>query len=87
MPNPNPYSAASDRLAARLSEAEEKAKKAKGVPFGMTKVTADVEAQAFEHMNREEKAKFMAQHANRDDPSGLAYTMKVIQRGQKNGNA
>ncbi len=86
MPELDAFSRASQRLADRMSAAAEDAKKAKGVPFGMQKVTADVEAQAFMQMSREEKAKFMAQHMSRDDPKGVAYTMRVIQRGQKHGN-
>lgn len=83
MPEQNPYSAAAKRLADRLGESEEKVRKVKGIPFGMEKVSADVEARAFEMMNREKRAKFMADHARRDDPQGLAYTMKVLQRGRK----
>ena len=84
MPELDAFTRASQRLADRMSAAAEEAKKAKGVvPFGMHKVSADVEAQAFTQMGREEKAKFMAQHTSRDDPKGLAYTMRVIQRGQE----
>ena len=83
MPELDAYSRASQRLADRMSTAAEEAKKAKGVPFGYEKVSADVEARAFMQMSREEKAKFMAQHISRDDPKGVAYTMRVIQRGQE----
>ena len=83
MPELDAFARASQRLADRMSAAAEGAKKAKGVPFGYEKVSADVESQAFMQMNREEKTKFMAQHTSKDDPQGVAYTMRVIQRGQK----
>ena len=83
MPDMDAFSRASQRLADRMAAAAEEAKKAKGVPFGYEKVSADVEAQVFMRMSREEMEKFMAQHISRDDPKGLAYTMKVIKRGQK----
>ena len=83
MPDMNVFTRASQRLADKMAQAQEEAKKSKGIPFGMERVSADVEAQAFMQMNREEKDKFMASHTTRDDPKGVAYVMKVIQRGQK----
>ena len=84
MPELDAFTRASQRLADRMSAAAEEAKKAKGVPFGMEKVTADVEARAFAAMNREGKAKFLQQHSTEKDPKGLEYAMKVLQREKKN---
>ncbi len=84
MPDKNIFTAASERLAERMAAIEKDTAKSKVVPFGMQPVSADVEAKAFAGMNREGKAKFMEQHATKDDPKGIEYTMKVVQRGQKN---
>ena len=81
MPDSNPFTIASERLADRMAASEKEASKSKAMPFGMERVTADMEARAFQAMNREDRLKFMEAHATKDDPQAVQYVLKVLRRG------